>query len=302
MLVGKLKEIWRFPVKSLGGESLGASEIHKLGLAGDRGWALIDGDTGDICSAKNTPKLLNLKARYLTEPDSEVAYGSEVSGIAIEFPDGRSIEDPREASLAISEYIGKSLALYPLQPPENLDHYRLSTPLGEAEFTRMFNIQAGEDGPDFSDYTDSVIAELSEYACRPGTYYDVFPLHLLTTASLSHMQVLSDADFDVRRFRPNLLIETLPEIRGVAEFDWVGKGLRIGDTVLHVESRTIRCSMPSREQTHYGITQSPAISKTIYQTTNRYFGVNISVIDAGALHAGDDIELIDIDQTTRRDL
>jgi uncharacterized protein YcbX len=295
MLVGKLKEIWRFPVKSLGGECLTASEIHKIGMAGDRAWALIDGETGDICSAKSKPKLLNLQARYMTEPGSEVAYGSGVSGVAIQFPDGRSIEDPREASLAISEYIGKPVELRPLEPPENLDHYRLSTPLGEAEFARMFNIQAGEDGPDFSDYADSIVAKLSEYACFPGTYYDVFPLHLLTTASLDHMQALSEADFDFRRFRPNLLVETLPEIQGLAEFDWVGKGLRIGNTVLRVESRTIRCSMPSREQVHYGITQSPAISKTVYQTTNRYFGANIAIIDSGGLHAGDDIELIDID-------
>ena len=34
MLVGKVKEIWRFPVKSLGGECLAASEIHKIGMAG----------------------------------------------------------------------------------------------------------------------------------------------------------------------------------------------------------------------------------------------------------------------------
>jgi len=159
----------------------------------------------------------------------------------------------------------------------------------------MLNVQPGEAGPDFSDYEDSMLALLAEYACPPGTYYDVFPLHLLTTASLEYMSNLSETEFDARRFRPNLLVETLPDFQGTAEFDWVGGALRIGDTVSRIESRTIRCSMPSREQVHYELNQSAAISKILYQTTNRYFGVNISVIESGSVCVGDEIELLEND-------
>lgn len=61
------------------------------------------------------------------------------------------------------------------------------------------------------------------------------------------MSTVSGVAFDARRFRPNLLLETNPRITGTAEFDWLGNTLRIGDTVLRIESRTLRCSMPARE-------------------------------------------------------
>ena len=157
---------------------------------------------------------------------------------------------------------------------------------------QIFNIQPGEAGPDLSCYEDEILAVLAEYNCPPGTYYDVFPLHLLTSASLVHMRQLADADFDRRRFRPSLYIETSSEQQGLAEFEWVGRQLRVGDTLLQVASRTIRCSMPSRGQEQYGLVQAPAVGKALYQATNRYLGVNISVIEGGSLRAGDEVELI----------
>ena len=53
---GRIKEIWRYPVKSMGGESLQNTTIIEGGILGDRGYALIDQTTGKIASAK-MPKL-----------------------------------------------------------------------------------------------------------------------------------------------------------------------------------------------------------------------------------------------------
>jgi uncharacterized protein YcbX len=293
MLVGTLKEIWRYPVKSLGGDTQDSAAVHASGIAGDRGWAVIDAETGDLCSAKRLPSLLNLAARYQDEPQPGIAYGDAIPRVSIRLPDGRELETTAEQETAISELAGRPLRLQPLEPPENLDHYRMSAPPSEEEFMRAMNIQAGEDGPDFSDYDPAMIEVLMEYSSPPGTYYDVFPLHVLTTAALDHMNEVSGERFDHRRFRPNLLVETLPGISGIAEFDWVGKSLRIGEVVLKVESRTIRCSVPSREQQHYGLEQNPKISKSLYGATNRYLGANLTVVNAGVLCAGDEVELLD---------
>jgi len=54
--VGRLVRIWRYPVKSLLGEELDGAEVTERGIAGDRTHALIDAETGKLCSAKN-PRL-----------------------------------------------------------------------------------------------------------------------------------------------------------------------------------------------------------------------------------------------------
>jgi uncharacterized protein YcbX len=76
----------------------------------------------------------------------------------------------------------------------------------------------------------------------PGTFQDVAPLTLLTTASLKAGQRLHpSASWDPRRFRPNLLVDVADE--GFVENEWVGRRLQIGDVVLEVAAPTPRCVM-----------------------------------------------------------
>ena len=292
MLVGKLKEIWRYPVKSLGGNTVESAHVHKYGIAGDRGWALIDSNTGDICSAKQISALLKLTARYQFEPSEKVAYRDDVPPVAIQFPDGRELVGSEEQAAAISEFTGRQLMLHSLEPPQNIDHYRRSKPHSK-EFMKALTDIIAEGNSEFEDFDQGISSTLMECFCPPGTYYDVFPLHLLTTATLQHMTEKSGELFDHRRFRPNLLVETENDIDGITEFDWVGKSLRVGEVLLKVESRTIRCSMPTHEQAHYGLSQNQEIGKSLHQITNRFLGVNISVECGGSIHTGDEIELLD---------
>ena len=57
-VVGRVAAIWRYPVKSLQGESLEVSEVGLHGLAGDRVYGVRDGLTGRVMSAKREPLLL----------------------------------------------------------------------------------------------------------------------------------------------------------------------------------------------------------------------------------------------------
>lgn len=56
--LGKIREIWRYPFKSMQGECLERCEVGTLGLPGDRGWALRDEAAGEIRGAKKMPSLL----------------------------------------------------------------------------------------------------------------------------------------------------------------------------------------------------------------------------------------------------
>ena len=59
-LVGIVEELWRYPVKSMIGEQLTATEVTESGLLGDRVYALRDTSDDKIATAKNPRKWPNL--------------------------------------------------------------------------------------------------------------------------------------------------------------------------------------------------------------------------------------------------
>jgi len=61
----RVTEIWRYPVKSLGGETLAAASVNERGIEGDRAWGLYDPDTGKVLTARREPRLLFLTARLV---------------------------------------------------------------------------------------------------------------------------------------------------------------------------------------------------------------------------------------------
>lgn len=54
--VGTVKEIWRYPVSSIGGEGLDAASVGDDGIDGDRTHLLVDLDTGEVASPETTPR------------------------------------------------------------------------------------------------------------------------------------------------------------------------------------------------------------------------------------------------------
>src|SRR5438034_9806945 len=67
---GSVVALWRYPVKSMMGEELNATEVTQRGLLGDRAYALVDAETGKVASAKNPrrwPRRLDFRAAS-TEP------------------------------------------------------------------------------------------------------------------------------------------------------------------------------------------------------------------------------------------
>jgi uncharacterized protein YcbX len=68
---GSVVAPWRYPVESMMGEELNATEVTDRGLLGDRAFAVVDASTGKVAGAKNPRKWGNFfdyRAAYVEPP------------------------------------------------------------------------------------------------------------------------------------------------------------------------------------------------------------------------------------------
>ena len=141
--------------------------------------------------------------------------------------------------------------------------------------------------PDFS----TLPPALFEFTSPPGTYFDAFPIHLLTTSSLGALARLNpDSDWDARRFRPNFLVETVEGVGGLVEAGWGGRSVRLGRLVVRCEMPTPRCSMTIQAQA--GLAKDPRVLRTIVRRAGQSLGAYASVQSPGHVSAGDEVELL----------
>lgn len=308
MVVGEVCEIWRYPVKSMGGEKLDSCTVGLLGIPGDRGRALRDEVVGEIRGAKYLPKLMQYASRYREQPTE-----GKVTHVDITLPDGTCIgSDEQDVNSRLSQLLGRDVSLCPLRPAGDKAHYRRAHPgasilsrlsrfrplrphLGrlirlaglEAPIREMFSRKLDEPLPDFS----TIPSELFEFTSPPGTYFDAFPIHLLTTSCLAAMMRLNPtAAWDVRRFRPNFLIETKSGIEGLVEASWSSRMLRLGELILKCETPTIRCGMTIHAQAE--LPKDPTVLRTIVRDAGQNLGIYASVMNSHRIAVGDVVELL----------
>lgn len=284
-IVGRVLEVWRYPVKSMGGESLPRATVGRLGIAGDRGWALRDEAAGEIRGAKKMPVLMRCAARYDTEP----AVGTSPP-VTMTLPDGGIVRSgDADASERLSALTGRRLTLWPLRPAEDTAHYRRGLPDDpdmEAELRQVFGRLPEEPLPDLS----VIPPELFEFTSPLGTYFDLAPMNILTTASLAHLAARNPgARFDRLRFRPNLLVEAAAGASGLVENDWVGRTVRVGGAAFAVTIPAMRCSMTA--QPVGDLPKDPSVLRTIVRDANQNLGVYANVARPGMVAVGDAVEV-----------
>ena len=286
MIVGRVIEVWRYPVKSMTGGELAECRVGERGIPGDRGWALRDEDAGEIRGGKKFPALLQCSARYLREPDGGATPPAEIT-----LPDGTRVQsDDPKASERLSGLIGKRVTLWPIRPAEDIEHYRRRVPLKEAELRAILGRLPEEPLPDLATFPQDVLKEILDFASPRGTYFDAFPLHLLTTAWLDDLaRANPGARFDRRRFRPNFLIDA-KRASGKVELDWCGREIRVGEVRVKVEMPVVRCSITTQPQGD--LPKDPSVLRTIVRESDQNVGAYASVIGAGTVRVGDPVELV----------
>jgi uncharacterized protein YcbX len=290
--VGTIKEIWRYPVKGMAGENLRAGTLEKTGLRGDRIWALRDTRRAEIQSCKFRPELLLCTARCRNDADAIAAAQVEVV-----FPDGSVLgSDENTIHAQLSRLTGHASTLEPLRPAGELDFYRrhkrydqdgLDDHTWLDELKATFEREQDEPLPDFSQLPQAAIDYV---VAAPGAFFLVTPFHLLTTATLQHLRQLAPgSDWDVRRFRPNLVIETNPGDEGLVEQAWIGRQLAFGSATIDCVGTTPRCGAITRAQREFAAGRR--ILRTVVSEADQNVGIYGMIADAGALRVGDPVYL-----------
>jgi uncharacterized protein YcbX len=292
--VGTVASLWRYPVKSMLGEQLDEADLTSGGIVGDRAYALVDTETGQVVSAKHPRKwgaLLGYRAEFVEAPTA----GGPIPPVGITFPDGTAVRsDDAGVDGVLSEVLGRAVEL------------RSAAPAGKS-FEEVWPDIDGLAPPDLIDATrvDDDLTEPGGSTSRlplgldapAESFFDLARLHLLTTSTLEHLGALyPEGRFDVRRYRPNVLVDT-SGASGFVENDWAGAIVELGNEArAAVSIPTMRCIMTTLGQ--QGLPHDPKLLETIAQHNRLEIeglgswacaGVYAGVDRAGTVRVGDPV-------------
>jgi uncharacterized protein len=262
--VGSVVSLWQYPVKSMMGEELNATEVTERGLLGDRAYALVDSSDGKVATAKNPrkwPRLFDFRATFI-EPARAAA---KIPPVRIALPDGTAItSDQDDLNQILSKALNREVIL---------------------RAARGGAVNAEEYWPDMEglDHRDTV----TDFTLPEGTFFDCAMVHLLTTATLDRLRELyPQGRFEVRRFRPNIVVQLASDEKGFAENAWIGHTLAIGTAVrLNITGPCGRCVMTTLAQGD--LSRDPEILRTAAQHNQVNVGVYAAVARGGSVRRGD---------------
>lgn len=265
-VAGRVVSLWRYPVKSMMGEELNAAEVTERGFVGDRAYALLDPATGKVVSAKNPRKwarMFDFRAGYLGQPRS----GQALPPVQITCPDGTvTASDRDEVDHLLSKDLDRSVRL----------------------------ITSALERPSLEEYWPDIEGlahreKVTDEAMPPRTFFDLAVLHVLTTTTLERLRLLyPEGRFEVRRFRPNVVVEPTAGASGFPEDGWTATTLSIGPEVrLRVTGPCTRCVMTTLPQGD--LPRDPGILRTAAKHHQVNVGAYASVVRGGVIRRSDSV-------------
>ena len=238
--IGTVGELRRYPVKSMLGETLARAEVRTRGLFGDRVCALIDAETGRVASAK-------MPRRWRRLLECAATYRDDSGAIAIVTPDGRHLNvADADASDRLSALVDR---------PVNFAFARDEALQLERANPEELAAGGDENGP------GKTVIQIGMGAPEGG-FFDAFPIHFITTASLKRVAEVAIAKApEPARFRPNIMIDSVG-LNPFAENGWEGALISVGrDLRLRVAVPTPRCAVPTLA--HGAIAPDPRLTVEI---------------------------------------
>ena len=239
IVVGHVAKLFRYPVKSMMGETVSQLDLGYTNLVGDRSYAFVQADSKSAfpwLTARNFPKLILYKPRFT---DTENVKKSQ---IVVDTPDGQSL---------------------PLESPE------LKQQLEEKTGRRVNLLRLGR-----------------------GTY-DAMPVSLISTKSIDQVSEAVGKSLDVRRFRPNILVEM---VDGIGDFDSTVLeailvfGNRPDSAQVAISLKDPRCKIPNIDPNTGEIDKS--ILRVLEENFSNLLGVYGSTYKPGSIKKGDSIRII----------
>src|ERR671934_2215536 len=274
---GSVVALWRYPVKSMLGEELNASAVTQRGMLGDRAYALVDRADGKVASAKNPrkwPQLFDYRAAFVEPP----CPGAPLPPVRLTLPDGTMLSSTQtDLNQILSQALNREVTFDAAE--------RGQQEVVESTSPNPWTPQAEEYWPDMEglDYRDTV----TDFALPEGTFFDCAVVHVLTTVTVDRLRELyPEGRFEVRRFRPNVVVETADGAKDFVENAWIGRTLAIGDAVhLSITGPCPRCVMTTLPQAD--LPKDPGILRTAAQHNRANVGVYAAVLRGGTVRRGD---------------
>jgi len=256
------------------GEELNSSYVTERGLVGDRAYALIDQKTGKVASAKNPRKwgkLFDFRSSFIEDTPPQVAKNI-LPPVRVTFPDGTQIfsSDQEDINHTLSSVLGREVRL----------------------------MRANLEKPSYEEYWPDIEGlaqreKVTDEAMPPQTFFDIAVIHIFTTSTINRLRELyPEGRFEVRRFRPNIVVESTSEEKkkDFIENLWVGKKLMIGeDIVLRIIGPCTRCVMITLPQGD--LPKDLGILRTVAQYNRVTAGVYATVHKGGTIRRGDLVRL-----------
>lgn len=271
------------------GQQLNSATLTHGGIPLDRGWAVRDDERRTIRGAKHFGALLKCTAQYI-----EGTSAGLVPHVLITMPDGREILSQHpSAGRVLSEFLGRAVTLCPLRPAGDSEHYRIN---GREEGRRSVQVRQAlgllpdELLPDFSSFPPQLVDELTTYASPRGTYFDAYPLNVLSTASMRYLAgMVPGAVVDSRRFRPNLVIADDEERAEPLEDKWIGRRLAVGAATVMAAVRCPRCVMITRETVD--LPAEPRLMRALVRQNHHCLSVYCTIDGEGEVAVGNPVML-----------
>ncbi|MCM2394077.1 MOSC domain-containing protein [Streptomyces albipurpureus] len=279
-------ELTRYPVKSLIGETASSFNVGRTGIVGDRAYALQDVETGVIVAAKNPRKwarLLTMTARYLEEPS---LHDDTMPPVEITLPDGSTVRSDRDVDQTLSTFLGRQVRLLDQMPDD-----------ARYEFIRT--TYARTDDGTFLEREAEAAEDIDMAKHRRLNFVDFSPMHVLSTASLRGLAQLrgNEGGIEPHRYRSNVLVEI--EGAELAEQDWVGSDVTMGDVTVSVDLPTPRCIMTTLQHGPLPLDrgQLRAINRHNTLDVPPYgrlgcLGIYVTPRDEGAVSLGDPVSVV----------
>lgn len=280
--IGTVEAVYRYPVKTMLGESPDRIEVDASGVVGDRRWGVRNERRGDFSTGKRVARLMDCAARLPEDGGAP----------EITLPDGARlrVDDP-DAGRRLSEALGEDVTLWPASAPPAPAAPPEPPVDPEADFRAVMGRTADEPMPDFSQLPDALMAKLAEPE-RP--FVDLSPLMVMTRQSLDAIaKALPDVPVDVRRFRPSLLVAASGDAaqNRFPEQAWIGHRIRLGDAVVSIQATCPRCVMTTHGFAE--LPKAPGVMRSLVAEAEGNLGVYATVERPGAIAVGDVVERLD---------
>jgi uncharacterized protein YcbX len=260
-VVGHVDSLWRYPVKSMGGEELKESFVGFSGIYGDRLYAFRSSAAHKgfpYLTGREQQQLLLYRPRYrhpenMTKPPNLEEAEAIAPGLTPVYA------SPADIELDVETPSGE---LLPIDDPRLIGKVREGI-RAVHELTLLRSDRAMTD-------------------CRP-----------LSMFSLQTVRKFSEelgSDLDKRRFRANIYVDLASE-NGFGEDEFVGRTLRIGNkAVTMIMDRDPRCKMITLDPDT--AEANPEIMRRLARGHDSKAGIYGVVLVEGVVHPGDEIALL----------